>query len=242
MNESLAKFYGIEGVHGGDMQKVTLPEDSHRKGILTHGSVLLVTSNPTRTSPVKRGLFILENLLGTPAPPAPPNVPALEESKSGDMKNASLREILEFHRREPMCASCHSRMDPLGLALENYNAIGQFREMEWGMPEHRGREAEPDKAIDPTGVLMTGEKFESVIQLADVLANERRDDFYRCLTEKMLVFALGRGLTSTDATTVDQIVSQLKTDEGRMQSLIGSIIRSVPFTHVPKSDSVAAYP
>ncbi|TWU51922.1 hypothetical protein Poly59_35180 [Rubripirellula reticaptiva] len=239
LNEPLAKFYGIDGVKGDQMRKVDLPADSHRKGILTHGSMLLVTSNPTRTSPVKRGLFILENLLGTPAPPAPPNVPALEDSKSGDMKNASLREILEFHRREPMCASCHRRMDPLGLALENYNAIGQYREMELGLPGRRGREAEPDKEIDPTGVLMTGEKFSSVVELADVLANDRREDFYRCLTEKMLVFALGRGLTFGDATTVDQIVAKLKADDGQMQTLIESIIRSVPFTHQPKSDSVA---
>ncbi|MGB7326060.1 MAG: DUF1588 domain-containing protein, partial [Rubripirellula sp.] len=240
LNEPLAKFYGIDGVKGDQMRKVDLPADSHRKGILTHGSMLLVTSNPTRTSPVKRGLFILENLLGTPAPPAPPNVPALEESKNGDMKNASLREILEFHRREPMCASCHRRMDPLGLALENYNAIGQFREMELGLPARRGREAEPDKAIDPTGVLMTGEKFNSVVELADVLANDRRDDFYRCLTEKMLVFALGRGLTFGDATTVDQIVANVRANDGGMQTLIESIIRSVPFTHQPKSESVAA--
>ncbi len=242
LNQPLAKFYGIEGVDGNKMRKVDLPADSHRKGVLTHGSVLLVTSNPTRTSPVKRGLFILENLLGTPAPPAPPNVPALEDSKSGEMANASLREILEFHRREPMCASCHNRMDPLGLALENYNAIGQFRDMELGMPGRRSRPAEPDKPIDPTGVLMTGEKFDSVVELADVLANERRDDFYRCLTEKMLVYGLGRGLTFSDATTVDQIVAKVKADDGRMQTLIGEIIRSIPFTHQPKTESVANRP
>ncbi len=240
LNEDLAEFYGIDGVKGKEMQKVDLPADSHRRGILTHGSVLLVTSNPTRTSPVKRGLFILENLLGTPAPPAPPNVPSLEESKSGDMKDASLRQILEQHRKDPACASCHQRMDPLGLALENYNAIGQYRDMELGLPGWRDREAEPDKAIDPKGVLMTGEKFESVIELADILANERRDDFYRCLTEKMLIYALGRGLTYSDATTVDRIVAEVKADGGKMKTLIGAVVRSVPFTHALKPDSVAA--
>ncbi len=242
LNKHLAKFYGIEGVKGDEMRKVSLPADSHRRGILTHGSVLLVTSNPTRTSPVKRGLFILQNLLGTPSPPAPPNVPALEESKKGDMAQASLRQILEQHRRDPMCASCHNRMDPLGLALENYNAIGQYRDQELGMPEHRGRPAEPDKPIDPTGVLMTGEKFSSVVELADILANQRKDDFYRCMTEKMLVFALGRGLTYSDATTVDQIIAELKADDGRMQTLIKAIVRSVPFTHQPKTESIARLP
>lgn len=240
LNEKLAKFYGIDGVDGDDMQKVDLPADSHRRGILTHGSVLLVTSNPTRTSPVKRGLFILENLLGTPAPPAPPNVPALEESQSGDMKDASLRQVLEQHRRDPACASCHQRMDPLGLALENYNAIGQYRDMELGMPGWRGRDPEPDKPIDPKGVLMTGEKFESVVELADILANERRDDFYRCLTEKMLVYALGRGLTYRDATTVDRIVAEVKADDGKMRTLIRAVAKSVPFTHQPKPESVAS--
>lgn len=240
LNDRLAKFYGIDGVNGNEMQKVDLPADSHRRGILTHGSVLLVTSNPTRTSPVKRGLFILENLLGTPAPPAPPNVPSLEDSQSGEMKDASLRQVLEQHRRDPACASCHQRMDPLGLALENYNAIGQYRDMELGMPGWRGRDPEPDKPIDPKGVLMTGEKFESVVELADILANERRDDFYRCLTEKMLVFALGRGLTYSDATTVDKIVAEVKADDGKMRTLIGAIVRSVPFTHQPKPESVAS--
>ncbi|TWT95590.1 hypothetical protein Pla100_32310 [Neorhodopirellula pilleata] len=183
MNESLAKFYGIAGVQGDKIRKVDLPPDSHRRGILTHGSVLLVTSNPTRTSPVKRGLFILENLLGTPAPPAPPNVPSLEESQSGDMKNASLRQVLEQHRRDPACASCHARMDPLGLALEHYNAIGQYREMEWGMPGWRGRDPEPDKPIDPKGVRIFGGRHradEAVLRLCaqrrehETLATGRR--------------------------------------------------------------------
>ena len=114
------------------MRKITLPPGSHRGGLLTHGSFLLVTSNPTRTSPVKRGLFILENILGTPAPPAPPNVPSLEEARAKLRPGLTMREIMEVHRQEPLCAGCHARMDPIGIALESYNALGQFRDQENG--------------------------------------------------------------------------------------------------------------
>ena len=234
LNESLAKFYGIDGVKGDEMRKVELPASSHRRGILSHGSVLLVTSNPTRTSPVKRGLFLLDNLLGTPAPPAPPNVPALEASKSGALKNASLRQVLEFHRRDAACASCHQRMDPLGLAMENFNAIGQWRDEEKGRRAFRGREAEPDQPIDPSGKLMTGETFSSVDELAGILADKRKDDFYRCLTEKLFTFALGRGITYRDSTAIDLVVEQVKKDNGSMRTLYKSIITSVPFTHCRK--------
>jgi len=234
LNEPLAKFYGIDNVSGGEMRKVDLPPGSHRRGVLSHGSVLVVTSNPTRTSPVKRGLFLLENLLGTPAPPAPPNIPALEESKSGNLANASLRQILEFHRRDPACASCHDRMDPLGLAMENFNAIGQWRDMEKGRPAYRDHAAEPDQAIDPTGKLMTGEAFAGVEELADLLADKRKHDYYRCLTEKLLVFALGRGLTYRDTTSIDNVVAQLKQDNGHMKTLYKAVITSIPFTHCRK--------
>jgi len=240
LNESLAKFYRIDGVSGGEMRKVDLPPGSHRRGLLSHGSVLVVTSNPTRTSPVKRGLFLLENLLGIPAPPAPPNVPALEESKSGKLANASLRQILEFHRRDPACASCHDRMDPLGLAMENFNAIGQWRDVEKGRPAYRDQAAEPDQAIDPTGKLMTGEAFSNVEELADLLADKRKGDYYRCLTEKLLVFALGRGLTYRDTTAIDNIVAQLKQDNGHMKTLYKAILTSIPFTHcrAPAAESI----
>jgi hypothetical protein len=239
LNESLAKFYGVEGVLGDKMQKVDLPPESHRRGLLSHGSLLVVTSNPTRTSPVKRGLFLLDNLLGTPAPPAPPNVPALEESKTGNLKNASLREILEFHRRDPGCAGCHDRMDPLGLAMENFNAIGQWRDMEKGRPEFRGRPAEPDQPIDPSGKLLSGETFASVAELAELLADKRKEDYYRCLTEKLMTFVLGRGLTYRDTTAVDNIVEELKKDNGSMKTLYRAILTSVPFTHCRTTDSEA---
>lgn len=236
LNRHSAKFYGIEGVDGDQIRKVDLPAGSHRRGVLTHGSVLLVTSNPTRTSPVKRGLFVLENLLGYPAPPAPPNVPSLEDSQTGDLEHASLREVLERHRRDPACASCHQRMDPLGLAMEHFNALGQYREMELGMPEHRGRPATPDQTIDAAGELMTGESFQSIEELAEILANERRDDFYRCLAEKMLVYSLGRGLTYRDTITVDQIVNDLQENGGKMRTLIDSTVRSIPFNYARASD------
>ena len=246
LNEPLAEFYGIDGVDGSEMRKVDLPKDSHRRGVLTHGSVLLLTSNPTRTSPVKRGLFVLENLLGSPSPPAPPDVPELEDSAKGDLENASLRAILERHRADPACASCHSRMDPLGLALENFNALGQYREAAFPPSEKWWHDKDAEKvAVDAGGTLMTGESFSSVSELADILANERRDDFYRCLTEKWLTFALGRGMTYRDVTTIDRIVDELKAGDGRTRTLIKAMVRSVPMTHMrrpdvpPQSDSEA---
>ena len=178
-------------------------------------------------------------MLGYPAPPAPPNVPELEASKKGDLQNASLREVLEAHRSDAACASCHQRMDPLGLALEHFNAMGMYREVELGRPAFRNRPATPDQPIDASGQLMTGESFETVEQLAEILANERRNDFYRCLTTKMLTYALGRGLTYRDTVTVDQIVAKLNQNGGSMRTLIDSIVRSVPFTHIQtRADSI----
>ena len=233
LNGPLAKFYGIDDVSGKEMRRVDLPDDSHRGGVLTHGSVLLVTSNPTRTSPVKRGLFILENLLGAPGPPAPPDVPELTDSAEGNLKDASLRDILAAHRDNVACASCHSRMDPLGLALENYNAWGQYTDVTYP-PREKWWRAKDDQPlpVDSSGTLMTGESFESVAELADILANERRDDFYRCVTEKWMTFALGRGLTYRDTTAVDQIIEELHRTGGSTRSLIRSIVHSVPFTRM----------
>src|SRR5204862_3063322 len=138
------------------------------------------TSNPTRTSPVKRGLFILDNILGLPPPPPPPNIPNLEDSeKAVDGRQPTLRETLAIHRDKPLCASCHNRMDPLGLALENFNALGMWRDSERGLP------------IDAAGKLISGESFDDIRQVKQVIVGRHRLDFYRCLTEKLMTFALG---------------------------------------------------
>jgi hypothetical protein len=217
LNEPLAKFYGIEGVKGDHMRKVSLTKESHRGGVLTHGSLLVVTSNPTRTSPVKRGLFVLENLLDTPAPPAPPDVPTLEEAKKSSKKKLTMREMMVIHREKPLCASCHARMDDLGLALENFNALGMFRAEEEGQP------------IDTAGKLITGETFTTVAELNQILATSRRGDFYRCITSKMLTFALGRGTEYFDSPTIDRIAADLEKNGGKMRTLIHGIVQSVPF-------------
>ncbi|MEW6157208.1 MAG: DUF1592 domain-containing protein [Verrucomicrobiota bacterium] len=218
LNERLARHYGIPDVIGGEMRRVSLPSGHARGGILTQGSVLTVTSNPTRTSPVKRGLFILDNLLGTPAPPPPPDVPELEEAERAFKdREPTMREAMEMHRSKALCSSCHSRMDPLGLALENFNALGMWREKERGQP------------IDTTGRLITGESFSGLSDLKRILTNERRLDFYRCLTEKLLTYALGRGLEYYDVHAVDQIVERLNSADGKMSALLMGVIESAPF-------------
>jgi mono/diheme cytochrome c family protein len=218
LNERLATYYGVPGVKGEELRKVTLPAGSPRGGVLTSGAVLVVTSNPTRTSPVKRGLFILENVLGTPTPPPPPDIPALEDAgKKLKDHVPTLRETLEVHRANPVCASCHARMDPLGLAMENFNALGLWREKEVG------------RAVDASGRLISGEAFKDVRELKGVLAREHRADFYRCLTEKLLTYALGRGLEYYDVETVDRIVERMGREDGRFSALLAGVIESAPF-------------
>ncbi len=231
LNEKLATHYGLTNldVKGPEMRRVTLPEDSPRGGILTEGSVLVVTSNPTRTSPVKRGLFILDNILGLPTPPPPPNIPNLEDSdKPTDGRQPTLREVLAIHRDKPLCASCHNRMDPLGLALENFNALGMWRTAERNQP------------IDAAGKLITGEEFHDIREVKHALVTAHRLDFYRCLTEKMLTYALGRGLEYYDTETIDKIVTQLDSDQGRISALLTGIIDSAPFQKARRSAPIAA--
>jgi hypothetical protein len=228
VNARLASFYGIKDVSGREMRKVSLPKDSPRGGVLTHASILMVTSNPTRTSPVKRGQFILDNLLGTPAPPPPPDIPGLEESKTGFKgKTPTVRELMALHRAKPLCSSCHARMDPLGLALENFNAMGLWRDKENG------------EAIDASGRLLTGESFHDVRDLKRILKERHRLDFYRCLTEKLLTYALGRGLDDYDVETVDQIVDRIDRNEGRFSALLMGVIESAPFQKRRGDDAVA---
>ena len=218
LNERLAKHYGVPEVMGKDMRKVALPPNSPRGGVLTAGSVLVVTSNPTRTSPVKRGVFLLDEILGMPAPPPPADIPNLEESeKEFKDHTPSLRETLEMHRSKPLCKSCHDRMDPLGLALENFNALGMWRDAERGQP------------IAPAGQLITGEKFSEIRELKRILATDRRLDFYRCLTEKLMTYALGRGVEYYDTQTVDDIVARLERENGKFSALLVGVIESAPF-------------
>jgi hypothetical protein len=228
LNEKLAKEYGVPGVVGKQMRLVTLPEGSLRGGILTEGTVLTVTSNPTRTSPVKRGQFILQNVLGTPAPPPPPNIPPLELSKAAfGGHDPTLREMLTEHRKNPLCSSCHGRMDPLGLALESFNALGEWRTADAGQP------------IITSGKLISGEAFRDVRELKHIITHERRSDFYRCLTEKTLTYALGRSLGYGDTEAVDRIVDDLERSGGRFSALLVGVIDSVPFERERRPGDVA---
>jgi mono/diheme cytochrome c family protein len=228
LNEELAKHYGIPGVTGKEMRKVMLPADSPRGGILTQGTVLAVTSNPTRTSPVKRGVFILDAILGTRPPPPPPNIPALEDAASPEkLRTMTLRENLALHASNKACASCHSRMDPLGLALENFNAMGAWRDSELNRP------------IDPGGKLITGETFKNVRELKHILATNHKRDFYYCISQKLMTYALGRALDYYDVETVDQLVAQLEATDGRPSVLLQGIVNSAAFQQrrqQPKED------
>jgi len=220
LNQKLAAAYGLTnlGVTGSNMIRVTLPPDSPRGGVLTEGTVLVVTSNPDRTSPVKRGLFVLNNILGSPPPPPPPNIPALEAAeKDFHDHEPTLRETLAAHRDKPECAACHSRLDPVGLAFENFNALGMWRD------------TERSQAIEPAGRLISGESFQNVRELKHILATNHRLEFYRCLTEKMLTYATGRGMEYYDTETVDQIVQRLDAEDGRFSALLTGIIESAPF-------------
>jgi hypothetical protein len=218
VNESLAPIYGIPNITGPQMRKVQLPASDPRGGVLTMGSVLTVTSNPTRTSPVKRGKWILENILGTPPAPPPPNIPALEDTQSKITDRVpTQRELLAIHREAPLCASCHARMDPPGLAMESFNAFGRLRSRDNGQP------------IDTGGELATGEKFSDVRDLKIALADRHRDEFYRTLTEKMLTYMLGRGVEYYDVETVDTIVERMKKEDGRFSSLLLGVLESAPF-------------
>jgi hypothetical protein len=216
LNERLAAFYGVKGVKGENLRAVDLSEHPERGGLLTQGTFLIVTSNPTRTSPVKRGMFVLENILGTPPPPAPPDIPELSEAaKEGT--NPTMREMMEIHRKNPDCRSCHARMDPIGLGLENYDALGRFRMTEAGKP------------IDTAGILVTGEKFSNVEGLKAILSQKRRPDFYRTLSEKLLTYAIGRGIEYYDSTTIEQLVAHMNKNDGKLTELIHAITTSAPF-------------
>ncbi len=213
LNQALAEHYGIDGVEGEAFRRVALRTDQ-RGGILGHASVLAVSSYPTRTSVSIRGKYVLQNLLGAPPPPPPPNVPALDEGEVDS--SASLRKQMEMHRANPTCASCHARMDPLGFGLENYDAIGRWRTEDGGQP------------IDASGTLPGGQSFDHPAQLRRVLEG-RLPEFTRCLTEKLLTYALGRRLELYDRRTVRAIAAKLASSGGGLQTLVQEIAQSLPF-------------
>lgn len=214
LNERLAKHYGIAGVSGDQFVRVSL-EGTKRSGVLTQASILTLTSNPGRTSPVKRGKWILENILGESPPPPPPGVPPLEDAAK-DMAELSLRERMEIHRKDPGCASCHKTMDPLGLGLENFDAIGRWRD----------KEGERD--VDATGELPGGEKFSGPIELIGIIRG-RQEQFHRAFVERLLTYALGRGLEYYDKCAVDQALVLMKQRGNRFSALVEGIVTSDPF-------------
>ena len=216
LNEKLATHYGIKGVKGDEFRRVPLPADGRRAGILTHAGVLLATSNPNRTSPVKRGLFVLENLLGREVPPPPPDAGNLEDAEGAGGEPKTLREQLAAHRKKASCAACHAHFDPIGLALENYDTTGRWRESDGG-----GR-------VDPRTELVTGEPVAGAVDLGKVLA-ARKDVFYRCVTEKLLTYALGRGLEPADAPTVDGIAARVAAGGGTFSVLLAGVTESPQF-------------
>jgi len=214
VNEELATHYNLPNVSGPEFRLVSLT-DSPRFGVLTHGSILTLTSQPNRTSPVMRGKWIMENVLGTVPPDPPEDVPEIDEKKA-ESGESSFRKQLEIHRESAVCASCHNHMDPLGFGFENYDAIGRFRIKEGPFD------------IDPSGVLPTGEEFQGTEQLVEILTKRDRE-FANALTSRMLTFALGRGLQYYDRCAVDKIVENLEQDNFRFHSLVKQIIFSDPF-------------
>ncbi|MBV9470868.1 MAG: DUF1592 domain-containing protein [Abitibacteriaceae bacterium] len=217
VNATLAKHYGIPDITGPDFRRVVLTGDlaAQRGGVLTQASVLTVTSNPTRTSPVKRGKWVLEQILNAAPPPPPPNLPPLKEDKEA-VNAATIRERMAQHRKDPACASCHAQMDPIGFGLENYDPVGAWRKMDGRFP------------VDASGTLTDGSTFQGPAQLKTILKS-KKEVFVRCLTEKMLTYALGRGLESYDRCIVDDIVKKVAKNNYRFSALITAVVESDPF-------------
>ena len=214
LNERLADFYGVPGIHGSQFRRVEIT-DPRRGGILGQGSLLTVTSYPNRTSVVQRGKWVLENLLGTPPPPPPPNVPSLDPH--GKEGNLSMRQAMEAHRANPVCASCHSRMDPIGFALENYDGVGAWRDKDNGA------------VIDASGKLPDGAAFDGPNGLKSLLLTQHRDDFISTFTQKLLTYALGRGVEASDLPAVRTIMRDAAKENDTIPALIDAIVRSPQF-------------
>lgn len=217
LNERLATHYGVPDIYGSQFRRVTLGEEfSYRRGLLGKGSILMVTSYPNRTSPVQRGKWILENILGAPVPVPPPNVPKLEDDPAPGAEARSVRELMEAHRANPACASCHRIMDPIGFSLENFDAIGRWRSRDEGNP------------IDASGVLVDGTPMDGPAGLRDAIL-VYSDQFVRNMTERLLTYALGRGLDYYDMPLVRSIAREAKQDDYRFSALVRGIVESDAF-------------
>src|SRR5438876_2614314 len=214
LNEQLARHYGIPGIYGSHFRRVKLT-DENRLGLLGKASVLAVTSYTTRTSPTIRGKWLLENILAAPMPPPLPNVPPLESSNT-EGKPLSVREMLELHRANAVCASCHARMDPLGLSLENFDAIGQWRATDAGRP------------IDASGVLLDGTNVDGPAALRRALVAQK-EQFVRAVAGKLLTYAIGRGLENDDAPAIRGIARAAAADDYKWSSTILALVKSAPF-------------
>ncbi|HWD99085.1 MAG TPA: DUF1592 domain-containing protein, partial [Bryobacteraceae bacterium] len=214
MDERLARFYGIPGVRGPEFRRVDVSDTRRGGGVLAQASILTISSYATRTSPVLRGKWILENLLNAPPPPPPPSVPALDDSKIGE--SASLRQQMEAHRSNPVCASCHAKMDPLGFGLENLNAIGEWRDMDGKFP------------VDASGSLPGGKSFSGPKELKALLMQDR-DAFAAAITDKMMIYALGRGIERYDRPAMKTIEARLESHDYRFSELVLGIVDSLPF-------------
>ncbi len=222
LNERLARHYGIQGVSGPEFRKVSL-EGTPRGGILTQGSVLTATSNPTRTSPVKRGKWVLDAILGSPPPPPPPGVSVLlPEVKEN--KVLTMREKLEVHLKDPICASCHVKMDPIGFGLENFDGVGAWREKEDGAP------------VDVSGTMPGGQKFAGPVALKKILKG-RSDDFSRTFSNRLLTYALGRGLKNSDRAFVENISARGKASGHFFASYVEGVVLSEAFRRRPAQEN-----
>ena len=214
VNERLARHYGVPNVYGSQFRRIKVPSDA-RRGLLGQASILMVTSYPNRTSPVERGKWILTNLLGVPPSPPPPNVPPLKE-ESADGKPRSLRESMEAHRANPVCAGCHKSMDPIGFSMENFDGVGQWRTNDHGVP------------IDPSGTLFNGATVDGVAGLRQMLASNP-NVFVGVMTEKMLTYAIGRGITYNDMPAVRRIVQDARSRDFKFSALVAGVAKSTPF-------------
>jgi len=221
INDKLADYYGIDGSFDENFRKVIFKgEDSKRRGgLLTHGSILTITSNPTRTSPVKRGKWVLDNLLAAPPRDPPPGVTELEEPHDANEKPVSFREQMASHSKNPTCYSCHASMDNLGYAMDNFNAVGKWRDQEDG------------KSLDVSGKLSSGEKFNGVHELQNFLKLNKSNAIRRCLTQKLFVYGLGRGLTFKDRAAVDEVIKIGESEEIKLADLLFKVIQSQPFQY-----------